>query len=126
MWRHVSSCRYFVVIPWAAVSPGVEPLIASLTSGDGVARVPFLKSSLGEGCEPWALVGFGAVIVPKRVSVAGGGEPASSWVSSRDLRHPSRLDAYRMLSIVRGPGRTRYALSSAELGMKSFHTYVGL
>jgi hypothetical protein len=107
MWQHVSAFHYYVVIPWAAVSTGVKPVIASLTSGVGVVRFLSLKSSLGEGCEPWTLVGFRAYLVPKRVSDAGRGEPIPFWVSSRDLRHPSRLDAYRMSSNVRGPGRTR-------------------
>ena len=58
------------------------------------------------GREPLDLMGFGAVIVPKRSNVAGG-IVVSSRVSSRDVREPSKPDVARMLSTQRGLGRMR-------------------
>ena len=46
--------------PLGSRVPEVKPTTASLTSGDGVMRVPPLYSSPDGGCEPWAFVGFGA------------------------------------------------------------------
>ena len=58
-------------------------------------------------------MGFGAVLVPKRGSVAGegwggGGVEGTvfSWVYSRDERHRYMPDAARMLSTVHGLDRT--------------------
>ncbi len=106
MWQHGGAYRYYVVSPWAAVSPVVMPMIASLTSEEGVMWVPTLCTSPGGGCEPLALMGFGAVLVPKRSNVAGE-VVVSSWVSSRDVREPSKPDVARILSTMRGLGRIR-------------------
>jgi hypothetical protein len=96
-----------VVSPWAAVCrPGVKPIIASLTSGDVLVRVPSLQTSHGGGCELCALVGFGPVLVLKRGSVAKG-VAVSSGVSSRDARHAFNPDATRTLTTVLGLRRTR-------------------
>ncbi len=88
------------------VPPGVKPIIASLTSGDVVVRVPSLQTCHGGGLEPCVLERFGPVLVPKRCSVAKG-VVVSFGVYSRDVRQPLKPDAIRTLTIVLGLRRTR-------------------
>ncbi len=73
----------------AIVPPVVKPISVSLTSGDGVVRVPSLKKSPGGGCWPWVAVGLLAVFAPKRGSVVWGRAGVSPGVVSVVLHSPN-------------------------------------
>ncbi len=88
------------------VPPGCEAYYCFFDIRGCCGKGPFLVGCHGGGCEPWTLVGFGPVLMPKRGSVAGG-VAVSSGVSSRDVRHAFKPDATRTLSTVLGLRRTR-------------------
>ncbi len=72
--------------PLGSRVPEVKPITTSFTSGDDITSVRPLKSSPNGVCVPWAFVGFGADLMPKRGSVAGGG--CSIWDFLSIHAHP--------------------------------------
>ena len=91
------------VSPAASVSPQVKPMRVSLTSGEGVLRIPsFMRSPIVEG---WPTPARGGVVglVLNRGSVVGGLLPEFA-VSPRGIVHaPSPARSSISLTVCGGP-----------------------